>query len=113
MINNKKYSADRCLLVPQSINKLFTKREARRGEYPIGVHKAGNKFIAQCQNVEYGRQVYLGSYNNPQQAFLAYKKYKEQLNLYKEALEKSMNKKVGKVGIYSLYLNQFIQIEHM
>lgn len=77
--HNKKYSADRCLLVPQSINKLFTKREARRGEYPIGVHKAGNKFIAQCQNVEYGRQVYLGSYNNPQQAFLAYKKYKEQL----------------------------------
>ena len=77
--HNKKYSADRCLLVPQSINKLFTKREARRGEYPIGVHKAGNKFIAQCQNVEYGRQVYLGSYNNPQQAFLAYKKSKEQL----------------------------------
>ena len=65
--------------MPQSINKLFTKREALRGKYPIGVHKIGNKFIAQCQNIEYGKQVYLGSYNNPQQAFIAYKKYKEQL----------------------------------
>ena len=39
-------------------------------------------------------------------------KYKEQLSLYKEALEKSMNKKVEKVGIYSLYLNQFIQLSN-
>ena len=38
------------------------------------------------------------------------KKYKEQLRLYKEALEKSLNQKVSKVGIYSLYINQFIPI---
>ena len=42
---------------------------------------------------------------------LLVEKYKEQLNLYKEALEKSLNTKVKNMGIYSLYLNQFIQIE--
>ena len=41
---------------------------------------------------------------------LLVEKYKEQLNLYKEALEKSLNTKVKNMGIYSLYLNQFIQI---
>ena len=41
---------------------------------------------------------------------LLVEKYKEQLNLYKEALEKSLNRKVKNMGIYSLYLNQFIQI---
>ena len=42
---------------------------------------------------------------------LLVEKYKEQLKLYKEALEKSLNTKVKNMGIYSLYLNQFIQIE--
>ena len=42
---------------------------------------------------------------------LLVEKYKEQLNLYKEALEKSLNRMVSKVGIYSLYLNKLIQIE--
>ena len=38
-------------------------------------------------------------------------KYKEQLNLYKEALEKSLNRKVNKVALYSLYLNKEIEIK--
>ena len=37
-------------------------------------------------------------------------KYKEQLNLYKKALELSYNKKVSKVYIYSTYLNKQICI---
>ena len=38
-------------------------------------------------------------------------RYKEQLNLYKEALEKSLKRKVDKMGIYSLYSNSFIEIQ--
>ena len=34
----------------------------------------------------------------------------EQLNLYKEALEKSINKKVDKIMIYSTFLNKEIEI---
>ena len=37
-------------------------------------------------------------------------KYKEQLNLYKRALENSLQRKVDKMGIYSLYLNKFIKL---
>ncbi len=36
-------------------------------------------------------------------------KYKEQLELYKKALEKALNRKVDKVYIYSLYLNKEIE----
>lgn len=37
-------------------------------------------------------------------------KYKEQLNLYKQALEESLNKKVANVYIYSVYLGKEIEI---
>ena len=37
-------------------------------------------------------------------------KYKEQLLLYKRALEESTNKKVSKVCIYSVFLNKEIPI---
>ena len=37
-------------------------------------------------------------------------KYKGQLDLYKEALEQSLNKKVDKMCIYSVYLNKLIEI---
>ena len=38
-------------------------------------------------------------------------KYKEQLYLYKDALEKALNRKVDRMWIYSLYLNESIEIE--
>ena len=38
-------------------------------------------------------------------------KYRVQLELYKEALEKGTNKKVEEVYIYSLYLNKDIKLE--
>ena len=47
---NKIYSPETCVFVPQRINSLFTKSDASRGKYPIGVswHKASNKFMTQC-----------------------------------------------------------------
>ena len=46
---NKLYSPQTCIFVPQRINKLFTKSDKVRGEYPIGVYynKNENKFRAQ------------------------------------------------------------------
>ena len=35
-------------------------------------------------------------------------KYKEQLNLYKEALEKALNRKVDKTMLYSTYLGEIV-----
>ena len=75
--NNKIYSLENCVLVPDWINSLFTKRDNDRGEYPIGVyyHKQAKKYQAQC-NIN-GKQIRLGLYSTPEQAFNAYKIAKE------------------------------------
>ena len=38
-------------------------------------------------------------------------KYKEQLNLYKQALEEALHRKVDKVYIYSVYLEKEIEVK--
>ena len=75
---NKIYSLENCVLVPQWINSLFTKRDNDRGEYPIGVsyYKQSKKYEAYC-NIN-GKKTSLGYYNTPEQAFNTYKIAKEQ-----------------------------------
>lgn len=73
---NKEYRFDRMIFVPQRINKLFTKSDASRGKYPIGVCYSEDKYIALCRTKD--GQKYLGSYNTQEEAFLVYKKFKEQ-----------------------------------
>lgn len=73
---NKVYSPDTCVFVPVSINSLFTKRDNERGEYPIGVRKKGNKFEARLSK-GIGKQIHLGYFDTPEEAFLAYKQAKE------------------------------------
>ena len=73
---NNVYSADNCIFVPSSINSLFTKCDKRRGEYHIGVYKKGNKFKAQLS--KNGKQIHLGLFNTPEEAFLTYKQAKEE-----------------------------------
>ncbi len=90
---NKTYSEDTCCFVPQRINSLLIKSESARGEYPVGVCliTSAGKYIARC-NCGVGKQKYLGFFNTPQEAFQAYKTYKEGLikevaNEYKEMLD--------------------------
>ena len=75
--NNKIYSLENCVLVPQWINSLFIKRDNDRGDYPIGVsyRKDRKKYQAQC-NIN-GKRISLGYYNTIEQAFNAYKQAKE------------------------------------
>lgn len=91
---NKIYSPQTCCIVPNEINVLFTKTDKKRGQYPIGVYykKRDCKFIAQCKHGGQKSQKHLGSYNTPEEAFKAYKKYKEQYikqvaDKYKQYLE--------------------------
>ena len=74
---NKLYSLENCVLMPDYINSLFTKHDAKRGEYPIGVcyNKQRKKYQAQC-NIN-GKQTRLGYYNTIEEAFNAYKQAKE------------------------------------
>ena len=77
---NKVYGPETCCFVPNNINKLFVKSNKARGQLPIGVHKnKRNKYIAQCQNPILNKKIGLGYYNTPEEAFLAYKEYKESL----------------------------------
>jgi hypothetical protein len=77
---NKVYSPDLCFLIPQNVNCLFLKREAERGEYPIGVrYRTGYGFIASCHNPFTHRKEEIGYYSTPESAFQAYKIYKEKI----------------------------------
>ena len=75
---NKLYSLENCVLVPDYINSLFTKRDNDRGSYPVGVtyHKGAKKYRANCSIN--GKQIMLGYYNTIEEAFNAYKIAKEQ-----------------------------------
>ena len=76
---NKIYSPETCIIVPDKINSLFTKRNNDRGKYPIGVsyHETHNILDVHCNKG--GEQEYLGRFplDKPFQAFTAYKNFKE------------------------------------
>lgn len=75
---NKVYSEDTCVFLPHELNVLLTKRSSDRGKYPLGVsyHKHHRKFSSQLSQNGVGKR-HLGYYNTPEEAFLVYKKAKE------------------------------------
>ena len=72
---NKIYAPDKCCFLPPEINIIFHDSSSYRGNYPIGVQKRNGKFIAMCSR--YGKQIYLGRFETPEEAFYAYKQAKE------------------------------------
>ena len=85
---NKLYSPETCIFVPQRINSLFIANINRRGSYPIGVSKRGKQFQATC-NISKHECVFIGCYKTPEEAFYAYKEYKE--NLIKQIADEYKN----------------------
>lgn len=79
---NKIYSPETCCLVPINVNSLFTKREAERNNLPVGIspRKNGKYYVRCSQGSDFNgkrKSKYIGNYDTPEQAFQAYKKYKE------------------------------------
>lgn len=91
---NKIYAPETCVVVPNRINNLFTKRQNYRGEHAIGVYydKRNNKFKSCCDTYENDKrkQVYLGSFDNEDKAFNEYKQFKE--NYIKHVADEYKNK---------------------
>lgn len=92
---NKIYSKETCVFVPQNINKLFTKCNGRRGDSPIGVsyNKSNENYRSLCRIN--GKTKHLGCYNTPEEAFQAYKNFKEQYikevaNQYKNVIPQQL-----------------------
>ena len=78
---NKEYSFDRMIFVPHRINSLFTKSDIARGDYPIGVgyKKETGRYQAYCSVLidDKKKLKHIGYYDTPEQAFQAYKQFKE------------------------------------
>lgn len=75
---NKIYAPDRCVFVPQQLNKLLTDHGNARGQYRQGVifyKRRNSKFVARI--VISGKQKRLGSFDTEQEAYHAYKEAKE------------------------------------
>jgi hypothetical protein len=77
---NKLYSPETCVFVPQIINTLFIKCDARRGSLPIGVsyNKNNKKYMSQCSDgMEENK--YIGYFDTIDEAFQRYKINKEKI----------------------------------
>lgn len=92
LLGNKLYSEDTCVFVPLRINNLLTKRDAERGDFLIGVdfQKSAKKYRARC--CDGSSNHYIGLFCTQEEAFSAYKLYKESLvkqvaNEYKEQID--------------------------
>ena len=105
---NKIYSPETCCLVPQNVNCLFLKREAERGQLPIGVKNKGNKFEANCMNPFTGKRNFIGLYKTPIEAFDAYKDYKE--NLIKQIAEIEYNNGNITDNCYNAMMSYIVEI---
>lgn len=75
---NKIYAPDRCVFVPQQLNNLLLDNGAARGKFLQGVSfdEQRNKFMARI--VVDGRQKNLGRFGNELEAYIVYKKAKEE-----------------------------------
>ncbi len=77
---NRLYSEDTSFFIPRQVNTFLTKRKGDRGSHPIGVdfYKVKGMYRATASD---GRSCskHLGFYDTPEEAFHAYKVYKEAL----------------------------------
>lgn len=74
---NKLYSSETCCCVPREINNLIESSRKSRGDYPLGVRldKRSGKYLANYSL--HGKNTYIGSFYNIEDAFNAYKIAKE------------------------------------
>lgn len=72
-IENKTYSPDACVFVPQPVNNLVAYTQLSRGGYPTGVsfNRRRNKFSSEC--CVNGKKKFLGRFATSRKASEAYK----------------------------------------
>ena len=90
---NKVYCPEKCWFVSPSVNAFMTGSNAKRGEYPIGVHydKYSNIFVTQCHNPKTKIQEQIGYYDSPEEAHENWKEAKLNGAKYLASLEQNYN----------------------
>ena len=102
------YSPETCCLVPNNVNFLFVKRDKYRGKMPIGVQEWEKTYRARCSNQLLNKEIHLGSYSTPDEAFQAYKQYKE--NYIKQIAQEEYEKGNITKRCYEAMLNYKVEI---
>lgn len=104
---NKIYSPETCVFAPQIINTLFVKNDVKRGELPLGVswNRNTQNYEVHCHSSN-GKHDFLGKYNDPYDAFNAYKTYKEKI--IKRIAEEYKNK--IPVNLYEAMIKYQVEI---
>lgn len=74
--NNKIYSPTTCCFVNHTINSMFTSKKRFRNSV-IGSYKRNNKYEVSCENTLLKKKQHLGTFVSEEDAFIAYKEYKE------------------------------------
>lgn len=76
---NRVYGPDTCVLVPITLNCIFVKNDALRGELPIGVfYQDDCRYKYEALIRRHSKQYSLGHFETPEEAFAAYKIAKEE-----------------------------------
>lgn len=80
IIGNKLYSPDTCAFVSHKVNSFFWEKGRKNSNYKRGVYhnKKTGKFSAAC-NDGTKKSVYLGRFDDPELAHIAWKSYKHKL----------------------------------
>ena len=92
---NKLYSPETCIIVPEPINILFTYKRGLDNGLPCGIYydKSRDKYVAQIQSNN--KNMNLGRFNTPEEAFYTYKEAKEKeikrvADLYKDKIPQKL-----------------------
>lgn len=105
---NKVYSPETCCLVPHNVNTLFIKCDKLRGNYPIGVTYKARDDVFEIQCSINGKETYLGRSKTPEDGFLIYKNFKE--NLIKQIAHEEYSKGTITKRCYEAMLRYQIEI---
>lgn len=108
---HKIYSPETCCVVPASLNYSITYEASSinnkiiESDLPVGVHRQGNKYLI---NLSIGGSGinghdYLGSYDTPEEAFVAYKREKEKY--IHQAAQYYYSKNAIHKDIYDILIN--------
>lgn len=104
---NKIYSPETAIFVPEKINELFSKRNKNNNHnknLPVGVTLTeANRFRARCHRKN--SSVHLGCFDTAEEAFMAYKNFKE--NYIKEVADEYKDKIPKKLydALYRIEVN--------